>query len=130
MNEEVRTLVDYRLARAREALEEAELLLREGHTNAYVNRLYYAAFYASSAVLLSRGLSSSKHTGIRALFHRTLVRTGDVAPELGRLYETLFDNRLKGDYADLVRFQSAEVEPWLKATTRLVEHLEALSKVS
>ena len=127
MTEEVRTLVAHRLARARETLEEAALLLGADHTNAYVNRLYYAVFYAVSGVLLARGLSSSKHSGIRALFHRNLVRTGEVPAELARLYETLFDNRLKGDYADLVSFQREEVEPWMDGAARLVALMERLA---
>jgi uncharacterized protein (UPF0332 family) len=32
------------MERALETLEEARLLLASGHTNTYVNRLYYACF--------------------------------------------------------------------------------------
>lgn len=48
------------------------------------------------------------------------MRTGTVPHDPARLYETLFDNRLKGDYADLVRFQQEEVAPWLDEAARLV----------
>ena len=40
MTEETRTLVRYRLDRAKEALEEAALLLESGYANTFVNRLY------------------------------------------------------------------------------------------
>ncbi len=56
-------LIRYRLARARETLEDAHILAEVKHWNACVNRLYYACFYAVSALLMQRGLSSSKHTG-------------------------------------------------------------------
>jgi hypothetical protein len=52
MTSEKQALVTYRLERARQSLEEAMLLLEAGHANAYVNRLYYACFYAVSALLL------------------------------------------------------------------------------
>ncbi|MCK4241264.1 MAG: hypothetical protein KAX30_06545 [Candidatus Atribacteria bacterium] len=42
MKKEIRTLVLYRLNRADESLEEALILLKRGHTNTFVNRLYYA----------------------------------------------------------------------------------------
>jgi len=54
-----------------------EPLLKEGEEwNPCVNRLYYACFYAVSALLIQQGLSSSKHTGVRSLFNRHYVKTG------------------------------------------------------
>ena len=70
MTPERRALLQYRLARARETLDEARLLLDGGHANACVNRLYYACFYAVSALLLTEGQTSAKHRGVRALFDR------------------------------------------------------------
>ena len=46
MTEETQVLVQYRLDRAKETLDEAVVLLQSGHINTYVNRLYYACFYA------------------------------------------------------------------------------------
>jgi hypothetical protein len=90
MNPETGDLVKYRLSRADEALEEAELLYKSNHLNASVNRLYYACFYAVSALLLNEGLSSSKHSGIRSLFIQRWVKTGRVSKELGQFYRQIF----------------------------------------
>ena len=49
MNEEIKTLISYRIERAFESLAEAEVLLEKGFGNTFVNRLYYACFYAVSA---------------------------------------------------------------------------------
>jgi len=121
MKEEARILVMYRLERARESLEEANILLERGHGNAFVNRLYYACFYAVSALLLTRGLSSAKHGGVRSLFHQNFVKPGLVGTELGQIYDRLFDNRQKGDYADLVRFDPDEVSDWYDEAREFVE---------
>jgi len=120
---EVYTLVRYRLDRAFETLAEARLLLDEGHTHTFVNRLYYACFYAVSALLLLRDKSSSKHSGIRACFHQEFVKSGLLGRELGQLYDRLFDNRQKADYADLVIFLSEEVGPWLADAAVFVQTL-------
>ena len=128
MKEETRTLVAYRLERARESLEEAKLLLDRGYGNTFVNRLYYACFYAVSALLLTRGLSSSKHSGIRSLFHQNIVKSGLVDLESGQLYDRLFDNRQKSDYADLVRFDTDEVGDWYNEARRFVDALEDIVK--
>ena len=69
MKEEIKQLGIYRLSRAKESLTETELLLAKGHVLTAVNRLYYACFYAASAILLLKGYSSPKHTGVRSLFH-------------------------------------------------------------
>lgn len=126
MKEETNTLIRYRLERAQEALEEAELLLGRGYGNTYVNRLYYACFYAVSALLLSRGLSSAKHTGVRSLFHKEFVKPGAVAQEKGQLYDKLFDNRQKGDYTDLTRFDIEEVAPWYDEAKAFVRDTTAI----
>lgn len=126
MNEETKTLLRYRLERAKESLEEAKLLKDKGHGNTFVNRLYYACFYAVTALLLSKNLSSSKHAGVRALFHKEFVKPGVVAKELGQLYDRFFDNRQKGDYADLVRFDLHDVASWYGEAEEFVRSIEAI----
>ena len=126
MTEETWTLVRYRLDRAREALEEAVLLLESGHANTYVNRLYYACFHAVSALLLAKELSSARHSGVRALFHQHIVKPGLISVSLGQMYDKLFDNRQKGDYADLVRFAAQEVRPWLDEARAFIRDVEAV----
>jgi hypothetical protein len=128
MKEETHTLITYRLERARESLEEANILLERGYGNTFVNRLYYACFYAVSALLLTKGLSSAKHSGIRSLFHQNFVKSGLVKTELGQLYDMLFDNRQKGDYADLVRFDPNEVCDWYDEAQEFVETVENIVK--
>lgn len=123
MTPEQTTLIRYRMDRARESLEEARLLLDAGRLNGSVNRLYYACFYAVSALLLTQGQSSSKHSGIRALFDREWINTDKVPREVGRLYRKLFNSRQQGDYSDLVQFQETEVRAWLAQATQLVELL-------
>jgi hypothetical protein len=98
------------------------------HANTFVNRLYYACFYTVSALLLTRGLSSAKHGGVRSLFHQNFVKPGLVDTELGQIYDRLFDNRQKGDYADLIRFDPDEVSDWYNEAHEFVETLGDIVK--
>jgi len=116
-------LVSYRLQRARETIEEAKVLLETGHANACVNRLYYACFYAVSALLLTQNISTSKHSHVRALLHRDYIKSGQVSKEMGDHFDLLFDNRQKGDYEDLVVFGANDVHSWLEPTRSFVEHI-------
>ncbi len=126
MNKETLTLINYRLERARESLEEAKLLFDRGHINTYVNRLYYACFYAVSAMLLTKGLSSAKHSGIRSFFHQNFVKTGRLDKSLGQIYDKLYDNRQKSDYADLINFEAHEVNEWYDEAEKIVQKIQDL----
>lgn len=50
--ERKKALIAYRIQRAYETLKEAKVMIRESFYNAAVNRLYYACYYASVALLL------------------------------------------------------------------------------
>ena len=123
MTPEEKILVQYRLERAKEAVDEARILFEAGHLNTYVNRLYYACFYAVSALLLTKDLSTSKHTHLRALFHKEFIRTGLIPAEHGKFFDLLLNNRQKSDYADLIVYQAEEIEDWLEKTTGFVMYI-------
>ena len=116
------------MQRARDTLEEAVLLHEKRRLNAAVNRLYYACFYAVSALLLTEGKSSSKHSGVRALFNAEWVKPGRIASAHGRFYRRLYDSRQKGDYGDFVQFEDADVISWLQETREFVGTVAALAE--
>lgn len=124
MKEEIRILVNYRLERAKESIEEAKILVERGHVNTFINRLYYACFYAVSGLLLTKGLSSPKHSGVRSLFHQNFVKPGIMGIESGQFFDKLFDNRQKADYSDLLRIHVNEVYHWYDETKEFVAKIE------
>jgi len=125
MTPEIRILVQYRLDRAREALAEAALLLDSGHAHTGVNRLYYACFYAVSALLFTQ-LTATSHSGLRTLFHPHLIRPGLLPLGQGPLYDRLFDQRQRSDYADLVQFGVHEVRAWSVEAQAFVDAVAVL----
>src|SRR5512137_190769 len=126
MNEKTRNIVTNRIERAQRTLKEARVLANSEYWNAYVNRLYYACFYAVSALLFQQGFSSSKHVGVRSLFNLHYVKLGKVPEYLGELYNTLFDWRHEGDYEDFVNFQESQVSPWLTQAEEFVQFISRL----
>ncbi|MCK4763169.1 MAG: HEPN domain-containing protein [Candidatus Aminicenantes bacterium] len=119
-------LIAYRREKAVEAIEDAALLFDKKRLPATVNRIYYALFYEISALLLNKKLSSSKHAGIRSLFNQHFVKEGIVKVEIGRFFSRMFDFRQKGDYADFVRFDEAEVKEWLEKAQEYIKDLEVI----
>jgi len=129
MTKSNKELVLYRLQRARETLEDARILADARRWNPCVNRLYYACFYAVSALLVQAGLSSSKHTGVRSLFNRHFVKTGKVTKEKARIFNDLFERRQEGDYMDFVSFEESQVRPWVPEAEAFVDSIAALTEM-
>ncbi|MBI4746612.1 MAG: HEPN domain-containing protein [Deltaproteobacteria bacterium] len=98
-------LIAYRRERAKEALEDARILLTAQRYYSAVNRIYYAMFYEVVSLLLTKELSSSKHSGVRAYFNEHFVKTGKVSVDAGRFFSKMFDFRQKSDYGDFVEFE-------------------------
>lgn len=62
-------IVNYRLERAYETLKEADYNTAGGYYNAAVNRLYYACYYAASALLLNCEIEANTHNGVKTPFY-------------------------------------------------------------
>ncbi len=103
----------YRLQKSEEALRAAELLIANNQWNASVNRLYYAAYYAVSALLVLYKIETKTHSGVKTQFLLNFVKTGVISVQEGKLYNDLFDWRQKGDYGDLFDFNGEDVTPLL-----------------
>lgn len=95
MKEKIKTLIK----RADEDLKSAKLLVDQGYSDASVSRSYYAMFYATEAVLLSKNLKFSSHKGVISLFGQHFIKTNIFSVELSRDLSKAFDERLVGDYS-------------------------------
>lgn len=125
-DEPKRALIKYRIERAEETYKEALLMRHADHWNACANRLYYACFYAVSALLAKYGLSSSKHSGIKSLFNQHIVKKKILDKTKGKFYNQLFEARQEGDYVDFVFFESDLVEPWVLKAHEFIEDIKQL----
>jgi len=94
-------LISYRLEQAHHALRQAEVLAGVEEWDGVVNRAYYAMFYAALALLLTKGLGASKHTGVLALVDREFVRPGLLPSAMSRVLRDAFNQRQRSDYAEL-----------------------------
>ena len=111
MMESIRDLSIYRLSQAQESLREAQVLLREGMSlRSVMNRLYYAMFYAVLALLQTKQLGTSKHSGAIALFDREFVKTGIFPKEMSKALHRAFELRQKSDYLEDMEIARADID--------------------
>jgi len=125
-----RELADYRMARARETIEDARLLLDQGRLPAAANRIYYAMFYAATALLITKGLVSSRHSGIIGMFRREFVKTGLFPTDLAEFIDAAFDERLESDYGDYIQLERTDLEDLLAGGRRFVAKAEELVRAA
>jgi len=108
--ENFQSLINYRLEQAREALEDAKLLLDADRYRAVANRLYYACFYAVVAALLTRRLQYSKHAAVISFFDKEFIRSGQLPKEYSRTLHRAFNERQQDDYMPFVEMDAEEIE--------------------
>ena len=119
-------LLKYWADKSTESLEAAKDELKAGRISFSVNRIYYSCFYIVSAALLKDGHKFHKHSGVRAAFHKNLVKPGLVSLDLGEFYDALYEARQRGDYIELVSFDKKLVEDWLKKAKRFAEAINSI----
>jgi uncharacterized protein len=116
----------YWMRKAEAALQSARSECDAGRYDFSINRSYYAAFYAASAVLLLLGKRFVKHSGLRGAMHRDLVKPGLLDMNDGKAYDRLFEARQQADYLELVSFGAEEARSSLSDAIRLVDELQRL----
>lgn len=108
--ENFQSLINYRIEQAREALQDAELLLNAGRHRSAANRLYYAAFYAATAALLTKRLEYSKHSAVIAFFDKEFIRSDQLPKEYSRTLHRAFNERQQDDYMPFVEMDTDELD--------------------
>lgn len=119
-------LMAYWMEKAHESMEAARSEYDSGRYSTAVRDLYYACFYALTAVLLKEGLSFKKHTAVKAALHKDLIKAGIVEPNWGKFYNKIFDSRHEGDYQPLRVFEAEEVKMLLEQGARFIATMEKL----
>lgn len=123
-----RELIDYRINRAKETYLDAQILAKKERWNSAINRLYYAAFYIVTALLLSKELKPTTHAGTKLNFSKHFIKTGIIPEQFGKIYSQLFTWRHKGDYADLFDFDGEKVLPYFDPVNNLIKTIEKILK--
>ena len=115
-----------RLQKAKETLEEAKGCSELGFWHTAANRLYYASFYASGALLIKNGINAYTHTGVINQLGLHFVSKGIISVEQGKLCKYLFELRQSGDYDDWIYINEEDVIPYLEPTKQFIETIEKL----
>ena len=84
--------------RSTQALQAADLLSREDYREDAVSRAYYSILHAAKAALLVHDVATASHAGVRRMFGKHLVLTGDIEGQWSKYLGRSSDDRLMADY--------------------------------
>jgi uncharacterized protein len=116
------------LRRAREFLEDANVLLAKARYPRCASCAYYAMFHGAQAMLVNEGLELHTHEAVKTKFSELFVKNRKaVAPEFGRMLAKAYDFRLDADYAIDARgdIEPAVAKQQLENAGRFVSMAEA-----
>lgn len=111
--------------KAERSLRVAYQLLQEGDFDFAVSRAYYSIFYMTEAILLVKGLSFSKHSGVISGFNQHFIKTGIFDYKYYEMIRLAFEQRNIGDYRFL---QQISDETAQKVINDAREFLEVTKK--
>ncbi len=118
--------IKYRIGKAKDILEEVQTHIHNGFYNTAINRMYYACFYAVSALLLKHNIEVSSHAGARQQFGQHFVKTEKIDRDLAKHYTELFEKRNKGDYNDFYDYDKETVLKLYPFSKKLIKEIEKL----
>ena len=120
----------YRLERAKEECETAELLYKENKLLASNNRAYYSIFYSISAVLAMERIDFKKHKDVLAYFNKNYVKTEIFPKKMGR--KVILASKVREDsdydegYEPSYETTSMQIETARELIQLVQEYLERL----
>lgn len=121
------SIVRYRMENAHRTIAEVATHIENGFYNTAVNRMYYACYYAASAMLVANRVITKSHDGVKQMFSLHFVKTGLVPKEYGKFYNNLFEERNTGDYEDLFDHDLATCEEYYPKVKEFVAALDKMA---
>ena len=125
-DEERKALVEQRIKRAYDTLNETKGIVEGEYWLAAANRMYYACYYLTSALLVSHNIEANTHAGVIRMLGMCFVSKGLLSNDMGRYYGQLFEMRQSGDYDDWVMLSAGDVLPLFKQIGDYFDAVEPL----
>ena len=125
-DEERDALVKYRIEKAYGTLVEAQDCAEGNHWTLTANRLYYAVYYASKALLIQNGIVAKSHEGVIGQIGEKFVLTGVISKDEAKLLARLQNMRKTGDYDDFIEWHQEDVEPLFPPVVAYIEKVKGL----
>ena len=126
--EELKEQIQSIVTKAKRSIKAAKRLIGDEDYDFASSRLYYAVYYAMEAVLLTKNLTSSKHTGIISQFNQFFVKEGIFPKNFSKIISRLFRERQVGDYGFYIDITEEEILEDVKSTENFLGKIKKYLK--
>lgn len=114
-------LAGYKLDRAKEELDTAELLFHNAKLKAANNRAYYSIYYSLTAVLCLEPIAFKRHKDTIGYFNKNYVHTGMFSEEIGRGIAKAAKIRHASDYDEFYIANKEETERQIQTAKVIID---------
>lgn len=119
-------MVSLKMIKARKTLDEIAILVENELWHTAINRMYYACFYATTALLASIDIHTKTHNGAKQMLGQHFVKTGKVSESLNDYYAELFHMRQSADYEDVEIYEKEDVLQLVAPAHDFISEIEKL----
>jgi uncharacterized protein (UPF0332 family) len=109
--------IQLKIEKAKSLLAEINVLMQYEFYSTAINRIYYACFHATKAILLTKDIIPKTHNGVIAMLHKYFVNEGLFDIKQASFFSKLMQERVDDDYGDYAIASKETVEEfwsWLK----------------
>jgi len=115
--------IKLKLAKSKNLLAEVEILIEHKFFQTAINRLYYACFHATRALLLTKNIIPKTRSGVVAMLHKHFVQDGSFDTQHASFYSRLMQERIEDDYSDLLAVDETEVLEFIEPAKNYIEYI-------
>lgn len=90
------------------------------------NRLYYSLLNATRALLVRDGFQASTHDGVKTLFGKNYVVTGEISIEFGKLFSQMETLRERADYDCCFKATEKDVNEKYQPVKDLISRIKGI----
>lgn len=115
-------------AKAKEAFQEAQVLMEKNLASGTISRVYYAAFHSGKTLLLTEGLEIKSHQALGRLFSLHFVKTEKFDVRFSRILSKAQKFREEADYSSEFVFSLDDAKERLQEVGEFMSAAEGYLK--
>ena len=118
--------IQLKVEKAKSLLAEINVLIEHEFYSTAINRIYYACFHATKAILLVKDIIPKTHSGVVAMLHKHFVSEELFSIERASFFSKLMQERIDDDYSDYLIVELDEIIDFIEPSKEYLRYVESL----